>query len=453
METVGYMLEHKSIRSLEDFFVPLGSRQEKGVYFYRINGFNQQIAAFVKKYYDLARRSGVILEGKIPNPDEKNLSYYGEIMGDSFVMSLDFITRGLAKWLPRMTDYQRNTVSAAIFDNLQNMQRSGKTENMLKNAYVKFMCWLYYKFERITSQLGENNVPKILYEGSISNYELMLISILSNAGCDVVLLQHQGDGPYLKTDPTGALSDELKMPDMGPFPEGWSLKSVRDELQRDFDNQRLYGAMPDITNCTNAWQKEGRGLDDIRTPIGSRGSDPKLWYNVFCRINGVWDKMVYSNDLFTFYQELKNAGRKIVVINGEIPKPTPEEIAGISRKNYTKTDQMLMDLISNINFSSSTWIPCSQSRKRQRAIWGVLPTGQSICCAGCADTFRSFLPPGGCRRLDASYTWEAVLPSRRLSSSAWWQGCRRMCSYSARTATRPAAFRILSFMSSTRRRA
>ena len=43
---------------------------------------------------------------------------------------------------------------------LDSMRRSGKTENMLKNAYIKFMCWLYYKFERIVNQLGENNVQE-----------------------------------------------------------------------------------------------------------------------------------------------------------------------------------------------------------------------------------------------------------------------------------------------------
>ena len=52
---------------------------------------------------------------------------------------------------------------------------------MLKNAYIKFMCWLYYKFERIVNMLGESKIPKILYEGDISNYELLLVSVLSNA--------------------------------------------------------------------------------------------------------------------------------------------------------------------------------------------------------------------------------------------------------------------------------
>ena len=50
---------------------------------------------------------------------------------------------------------------------------------MLRNAYIKFMCWLYYKFERIVNQLGQERLPKILYVGSVSNYELLLLGVLS----------------------------------------------------------------------------------------------------------------------------------------------------------------------------------------------------------------------------------------------------------------------------------
>ena len=128
-------------------------------------------------------------------------------MGMNFQMSMEFISTSLKKWLPRMNDFQRQNVSASIYDSLDTMRKAGKTENMLKNAYIKFLCWLYYKFERIVNQLGENNIPKILYEGNVSNYELMLISILSNAGCDVVMLQYQGDLGYLKVDPNSVLSD------------------------------------------------------------------------------------------------------------------------------------------------------------------------------------------------------------------------------------------------------
>lgn len=152
------MLEHKKIQNLSDYFVELNSRQDKGVYFYRINGYSEEIGEFIKKYYDVARRTGVVIEGKIPNPEEGNLSYYNEIMGMEFQMNIGFILMSLRKWLPRMNEFQRQNVADSIYDSLDSMRRSGKTENMLKNAYIKFMCWLYYKFERIVNQLGENNM-------------------------------------------------------------------------------------------------------------------------------------------------------------------------------------------------------------------------------------------------------------------------------------------------------
>lgn len=346
------MLEHKKIQSLGDYFVDLNSRQNKGVYFYRINGYSEEISEFIKKYYDVARRTGVVIEGKIPNPDEKNLAYYGEIMGMNFQMSIEFISTSLKKWLPRMNDFQRQNVSASIYDSLDTMRKAGKTENMLKNAYIKFMCWLYYKFERIVNQLGENNIPKILYEGDVSNYELMLISILSNAGCDVVMLQYQGDQGYLKVDPNSVLSDNLQMSGLQSFPEGFSLKKVREELQNEMNNERLYGTKPNIANCTNAWIK-GKGLDDIRASIALRGNDNKFFYNCFCRINGAEDKLTYANELFQFQQEIRNSKRKLVIVNEEIPKPTPEEIAGIKRSNYAKLDRLVLDLSSNIKYTAN----------------------------------------------------------------------------------------------------
>ena len=46
------MLEHKKIQNLSDYFVELNSRREKGVYFYRINGYSEEVGEFIKKYYD-----------------------------------------------------------------------------------------------------------------------------------------------------------------------------------------------------------------------------------------------------------------------------------------------------------------------------------------------------------------------------------------------------------------
>lgn len=346
------MFAHKKLQSLEDFFTELNNRKDRAVYFYRISGCNEQIKDFIRKYYEAARLSGVIIEGRIPNPDQKHLAYYGEIMGMDFRMNAEFIALSLGKWLPRMNSYQRKNVASSIYDVLAKLQSTGKNENMLRNAYIKFMCWLYYRFERIVNQLGESRVPKILYEGEISSYELMLLSILSGAGCDVVLLQYRGDGGYLRLDPDSALSDALQMPGMTAFSDSFSLKSLRTELAEKMNQERLYGTKPQSFNCTNAWI-EGQIFEDLRKDIRIRGNDPGLFYNCFFRVNGVEDKLTYVNELYQFQLEIRNRGRRVLILEKGIEPPTVDEIAAVKRGTYARQDQMLMELSSNIRYTAN----------------------------------------------------------------------------------------------------
>ena len=340
------MFQHEKIQNLSDFFTDMNNRRTKGAFFYRINCYNEEIDTFIRKYYDAARRGGAVIEGRIPNPDEKNLSYYREIMGDGFSMDLAFIHASIRKWLPRMNEYQSKTVSASIFEVLKKLQQNGKNANMLKNAYIKFMCWMYYKFEQVLSMLGTGKVPKILYEGEVSNYELLLLAVLSNAGCDIVLLQYGGDQKYLTVDPSSMYSDAYVTADAGPFPQGFCLKQIRENAKQEARLEGLYGPKPEKTACTNAWI-EGNLLLDIQKPPMARGDDPNLFYNCFGRINGVEDKLTYENELFQMYLALKNSKRNVVVVDKGITKPTPDEIAKIKRGNYPSLDVMLRDLTSN----------------------------------------------------------------------------------------------------------
>lgn len=346
------MFTHNKIKNLTDFFVERDSRPDKGVYFYRINGYTEEIGQFIQRYYEAARLSGVIIEGRIPNPDEKNLAYYEEIMGLDFRMSPDFIAQSLRKWLPRMNDYQRGTVARSLFDTLSALRKTGKNDNMLKNAYIKFMCWLYYKFERIVNMLGESKIPKILYEGDISNYELLLVSVLSNAGCDVVLLQYGGDAKYRILDADNRQSDNLELPNMRAFPQDFNLKWIRAKIQEALNNERIYGVKPQILNCTNAWI-EGKGFADFKKSTSVRGDDPRLFYNCFYRINGVEDKITYANDLYQLQLELSNSQRRVVIVDECIPKPSMEEIGAVRRRNYVRQDEMLMDLSANIQYTAN----------------------------------------------------------------------------------------------------
>ena len=341
------MLEHKKIHSLDDYFVDLNGRQSREVYFYRINGYTEKIGDFIKKYYDTARRAGVVIEGKIPNPDEKNLAYYSEIMGMDFQMSMGFISDSLKKWLPRMRAIQRENIAGAIYDVLDGLRRSGKNENMLKNAYIKFMCWLYYKFEGVVEQMNGENIPKIFFVGDIVGYEFMLINILADAGCDVVFVQPHGDVSYLKVDENleksfeyvgenGAAEQNM----VREFAVDFSIKSMLEN--HDFKAQRengqgtvssqaeiqrvkshgMGGSQVDVQNIQRqesgipqAEEKSTKSLqnkkslnikvqsteaDNINSMADRGGSQPKMSYNVSTRnCTNVW---IEGNGLDDFLQ-------------------------------------------------------------------------------------------------------------------------------------------------------
>ena len=348
------MLEHKKINRLDDFFAPLNSRSEKGVYFYRLSGRNTEISAFVRKYYEAARKNGVVLECGIPNPTNQNLAYYQEQMGTNFQMSLGFLESSLKKWLPRMNDTQRQAVAASIYHTLDDLRKNGKPESVLKNVYIKFMCWLYYKFERIVSLLGNDDLPKILYEGEISNHELLLISVLAHAGCDVILLEYKGDANYLKYDARSDLSNLFMTPGIQPFPEGYSLKNVRQEIQDELNRKRLYGVLPDVQNCTNAWLNPDENVfEKIRVNPEIRGNTDHLFYNLFCRVEGVEEMQTYPNMLYQTYTELKEAGRRVVVSDTALPEPTPPEVNAIQRTNPVKIENMIMEFLRNLKYPAN----------------------------------------------------------------------------------------------------
>ncbi len=80
---------------------------------------------------------------------------------------------------------------------------------------------------------------------------------------------------------------------------------------------------------------------------------PDFFYNCFCRMTGVEDKLTYLNELYQFRLELKNSGRNMLILEREIPVPTMEEISAIRRNTYNNVEQMLFDLSVNIKYSQN----------------------------------------------------------------------------------------------------
>ena len=368
------MFQLGRIEKLHDYFSACSRRREQAVFFYRVAGYSGEVAAFLTQYDQAARTNGVVIEGRIPNPDPKQLDYLAEMMGSDFQLDAGFLTQKLTRWLPRLTGAQREAVVTAMTATLQDLQAHGKNENMLRNAYIKYMCWLYYKFERILGRLGGDELPKILYDGTVSSYELQLLVILARAGADIVLLERAGDAGYLRCDPTSQYAQLYQAPGLTSFPADFSLRQLREQGRQQAERQKLYGAPAGIAPCTNAWMK-APDVKEILTAVRARGDDPKLFYNAFVVQYGVEDKLLFPSDMVAFYHQLKREGRKVCLENGRLPPPTPEEIAAVRPRNHQTAEQLAADLAANLQYPNNQQL---QTLMRQAFLDVVLEEDKAV---------------------------------------------------------------------------
>jgi len=346
------MLLHQKIKGLEDFFKRQSERKPKGVYFYRINSYDETILEFIRKYYDLAKREGAIIDKNIENPTADNIAYFNEIIGDKYVHGPGFMAEALKKWLPRIKDYQRASIADGIYDTLEVLRRQGKNIDILKNNFIRIMCWLYYNFYNIMERLGNDDVPKIIFWGNVNFSELSTLKILSNAGADIILVQPGGDSKYMTIDPKSEYSIDLGMGSES-FPAGFDLQWLLKQHEEDKSKRLLYSNKANAKANTNTWLS-GDLFEDLKNT--RRGENTSFFYNMFARINGCDNRNTYVNNLYLLYQDLKKANRSIRVINNKITNPSVDEISKIKRGNYANENQLIMDLKKNINLKSNTFI-------------------------------------------------------------------------------------------------
>ena len=224
------MLQRIEALHPEDVFLPLSSRPKPGVYFLRLCEGGGPAMDYLWRFHEEARARGVILEDRIPNPDERQLSYYADILGNDFQPTGAFVLSALKKWMPRMSGQNQKEFTDALISRFTELKKAGKSDSILKNIYTKMMCWLYYRFDRMVPFLGDANPPKVLYFGSgVTAHELVFLRIVSAMGADLLMVEPAGDEAYLKQDPGSAFSQKLTFPQGSPFPADFSLKQFRKE--------------------------------------------------------------------------------------------------------------------------------------------------------------------------------------------------------------------------------
>lgn len=342
------MFQRIKISSLDDYFLNLSQRSGNNVFFYSINSYSKEIWDFLCRYYNEVRKNGVVIDGRIPNVDQNQLSYYYEMMGEDFNMNSQFIMTSLQKWLPRMNVIQRKEISNAMYDVLSELVAKGKNINIVKNAYIKFMCWLYYRFESLVSRLGEESLPKILCNGIGSHYELMILSMLSKAGCDIILVQNSRNGGF-EPDSTEV---DIWTANGTAFPEDFSIRKLQQAVAEKINTAKICGQKPSLNIITNTWTN-GDGLNDVLITEDQRGNTSENIYNIFYQLNGVYSRADYVNELISFRNSINNQKRNLIIVNGEITEPSYDEISEIKRSNYSSPSMAVSELARNIVISDA----------------------------------------------------------------------------------------------------
>ncbi len=341
------MFQTSKIQELNDYFLPLSQRREKSAFSYRINGEDEAVIHFLRAYFQKTRQNGVTIEGRLQNPTEANLQYYDEMIGIDFRLEAEFITQQLKKWLPRMNEAKRSVLTETMLSLLQEMLAAGKNENILKNAYTKYMCWLYYKFEQILSKVGNDDVPKILFVGEVNQHELNLFYLMAVCGADVVLLQTKGEGKYATYDRNNQKTALYEIAGLQPFAQDFSFETIKTQVTEAVKMEGLKKETSKYKKNTNQWIKTDI-LETVLMTKTERGNTENVYDNCFMKMIGVENKAIYHNALYQFMQKLNEKKRAYMLFESGIALPDTVEINAIKRGNYKDVLQMIHDITNNI---------------------------------------------------------------------------------------------------------
>ena len=351
-------MENKTkLKNISDYFIERNSRNPQGVYFYRIASYSKKIEEFLIKYMGKVKENGLYIKNTLQNPTQDKLNYFFEKIGNDFKLEENFILVAIKKWIPQLSDAKYKKISKFLLLSLKDLEKEGKNLNMIKNAYIKYMCWFYYKFQSLIKKLDGKVIPKILFEGKITTYELKMLDIISKIGCDVVLLEIMGDENYLKIDRNSIYSHLLKVENPEEFPKEFSVINleVRDQEKKQekrVSDRKIVGmtGRKGIMS-TNTWLS-GDIFQDSLKKGGKRGDNENFFYNMFVKSLGVDDQQNFKNNLFKWKLKLETEEKEKIIIENGIKYPDVLEAKNIKKHPYKDISDIIFNITKQISFKA-----------------------------------------------------------------------------------------------------
>lgn len=348
------MFEKASLTVLNNYFETLTKRGNNIVYFYKINIYNENIKMFLVKYMKSITQNGVFIKDDILNPTQNDLAYYTSVLGnDDIVLEIFFINNHLKSWLKNQTDSQREIMANAMLKVLLMIKNNGKPDSVIKNTYIKYMCWLHKDFVDVIKNFGGENIPKILYTGKISKYELFFLYFLNCSGCDVLIVNYDEE-IYEKADPKNMFALSYNQEIGNIFPDDFSFEILKKEIANGEKLYNLKNFNAPINPATNTWLTSSEELfQEFLKNDNERNVKNGFFNNAFVQINGVFNKSTYSNELFTFYSKNKEIHSKFIIIENCIDKPNNAEISKIEVKDHNNKYELLLNLAEHLNYKGN----------------------------------------------------------------------------------------------------
>lgn len=346
------MAEKIKFNNTDDYFKKYSERSPKGIYFYRVTSYSIKIEDFLFKYLEQVKICGVYIKNNIQNPTQERINYFIEMTGKNFIMDKAFMEKTMKKWIPQLSEIQITIIIESLFEELKVLEKEGKNINILKNTYVKYMCWFYFRFQSVLKALGKDNVPKILFDGNASNHELKMLNILAKAGCDIILLQTAED---INLDRSSALSYIIPNDNPQPFPKDFSVTALEiKKYSHPNEKKQIKIAQPQGIMSTNTWITAGYIFEDSLKSSNMRGSKDNYYYNMFVKMTGVEDKNNFMNELFKWKLKLSSSEREVLIIEDGIHNPDGLEVQQIKKKLHQNSIELINELSNNISFKQNS---------------------------------------------------------------------------------------------------
>lgn len=200
-------------------------------------------------------------------------------------------------------------------------------------------------------------VPKILYLGEISKYELWMLRILSRAGCDIAYVHYENEDSYLKIDRDSLFSTPVygaikKAPSQSiDQPAAFQQPAAPQQPVPKRVNNNIPQAKSLVH--TNTWMNQS-ALESLFLINSSRGGAMSdQIFNLFVRYIGVDSEDEYHNRLFHFHEKLKQSAKQYVLITQKIENPTLNETNRIKRPAFSNSADLINGLALQLTLTKN----------------------------------------------------------------------------------------------------